>query len=229
MTENTRIHIEDYIKDWYWDINSHKHALDLGIFLYAFMYYLDDQDLSTRTRRKHEQNVWLIGKFECDYGYRKEFNLQNLARGVNYDIEYKRKVSSSNSALQSYSATWNKLGRYIKNKKYETYWEDLKEIIEELGVSNDILDFNILVKQTSIKDRELEKKLHTYADMVRDNYIEYEECDSKEAYNNEILKSWQATENIYQIFDEQVDHKNKAAILEKAQELSTTFYELVNN
>ena len=229
MTKNIRTEIEDYIDDWYWGVDAHKHALDLGIFLFSFMHYLDDQGMSTRTREKHEENVWFIGKFECDYGYRKEFNFQDLTGGVNYDIEYERKVSSSKYALQSYGATWNKLDRYIKNKKYKTYWENLKEVIEDLGVVNDIWDFTILIKQTSIKNRELQKELRTYADLIKENYIEYEECASKEAFNNKILKAWQATENIFQIFDEKIDHKHKAIILKQAKELTTTFYELVNN
>ena len=107
MTSNIRTEIEDYIGDWYWGVDAHKHALDLGIFLFSFMDYLDDQKISERTRKKHEENVWVIGKFECDYGYRKEFNIQNLTGGVNYDIEYRRKMSSSKYALQSYEATWN--------------------------------------------------------------------------------------------------------------------------
>lgn len=229
MTENIRTEIEEYIIDWYWGVDSHKHALDLGIFLFSFMYYLDDQDISASTRKKHEENVWLIGKFECDYGYRKEFNFQNLAGGVAYDIEYKRKISSSKYALQSYKTTWNKLDRYIKNKKYETYWEDLKEVIEDLGLSNDIMDFTILVKQTRFKDRELKKKVHAYADLIKDNYVEFEECASKAAYNEEILKVWQATQDIYEIVDKKIEHKNKDAILKKAKELTAIFYELVNN
>ncbi|MFK7978854.1 MAG: hypothetical protein AB8G86_02630 [Saprospiraceae bacterium] len=229
MTKNIRTEIENYIDDWYWNVDSHKHALDLGIFLFSFMYYLDDQDMSTRTREKHEGNIWLIGKFECDYGYRDTFDFKNLARGISYDIEFKRKVSSSKSAVQSYGATWNKLNRYIKNKKHETYWEELKEVINDLGVVNDIWDFTILIKQSSVKNHELKKELLAYADIIKDNYVEYEECESKEAYNKEILKVWQATEDVFQIFNEKVDHPNKAIILEKAQELTTVFYELVNN
>lgn len=89
MTENSRTEIEDYIIDWYWDVKSHKYALDLGIFLFSFMQYLDDQDISVRTRKKHKANVWLIGKFECAYGYRDEFNFQNLAGGGSYVGEFK--------------------------------------------------------------------------------------------------------------------------------------------
>ncbi len=229
MTKNIRTEIENYIDDWYWNVDSHKHALDLGIFLFSFMYYLDDQDMSTRTREKHEENVWFIGKFECEYGYRDKFDINNLTGGVAYDIEYKRKASSSKYALQSYNATWNKLDRYIKNKKYETYWKDLKESIEDLGVVNDVWDFTILIKQSSVKDKDLKKELHTYADLIKDNYIEYEECESKEAYNNEILNVWQATEDVFQIFNEKIDHQNKEIILKKAKELTATFYELVNN
>lgn len=229
MIKNIRTEIEDYIDDWYWGADAHKHALDLGIFLFSFMYYLDDQGMSARTGEKHEENVWFIGKFECDYGYRKEFDLQNLTGGVNYDIEYKRKVSSSKYALQSYGATWNKLDRYIKNEEYKTYWEDLKEAIDDLGGVNDVLDFTILVKQTHFKNHELEEKIRAYADLINDNYVELEECVSKATYNEKILKAWQATQDIHEIVDKQIEHKNKGAILEKAKELTVTFYELVNN
>ena len=113
--------IEEYIEDWHWDDGSKKIAYDMGKFMFAFMDYLDDQKLSEKTKRIHQDNIGLIGMFESGYGYRDEFSHEDLEDGPNYLYEFERKVSDSKYAIQSYKATWKKLDKFIKSGTYEEY------------------------------------------------------------------------------------------------------------
>ena len=63
-----------------------------------------------RTLRKHEQNCWLIGKFTCDYGGFKTYAPAVFLGGPRYLDEFRRKVSSSAYAFDSYGprgASWS--------------------------------------------------------------------------------------------------------------------------
>lgn len=126
-----RIEIEEYVDDWHWDENSEKYAFEMGKFLYSFMYYLDDQNLSERTKRNHLENVGLIGTFEAGYGYNDEFYPENLEDGPGYLYEFERKVSDSKYAIQSYESTWRKLDKYIKSGEYEKYLEEIEEKLKK--------------------------------------------------------------------------------------------------
>lgn len=55
--EELKKEIEEYVDDWHWDEDSKKYAFEMGKFLFAFIDYLDDQDLSERTKRNHRDKV----------------------------------------------------------------------------------------------------------------------------------------------------------------------------
>lgn len=123
--------IEEYVHDWHWDEDSEKYAFELGKFLYSFMSYLDDQNLSERTKRSNQDNIGLIGMFEAGYGYNKEFYPKHLEDGPNYLYEFKRKLSDSKYAIQSYESTWRKLDKYIKSGAYEKYIEEVESKLKK--------------------------------------------------------------------------------------------------
>lgn len=122
--------IEKFVSDWHWDEDSKKYAIEMGKFLFSFMDYLDDQNLSERTVRNHRGNIGLIGIFEAEYGYNKDFYPQNLEDGPSFLSEFERKVSDSKYAIQSYESTWRKLDTYIKSGEYLTYLERLENRME---------------------------------------------------------------------------------------------------
>ena len=110
--------IEAMIEDWYWDDESHAFARQVGALLIEFLNYLEWTGLSEQTLRKHEQNCWLIGKFTCDYGGFKTYAPAIFQGGPRYLGEFRRKVSSSANALNSYQATWRRLGRFLREQNY---------------------------------------------------------------------------------------------------------------
>ncbi len=121
MKENLKKEIEEFVDDWHWDENSHNYAFGLGKFLFSFMDYLNEQNLSERTKRRHLENLGLIGMFAIQYEYMDEFYPEDIEDGTyNVDV-YERKVSDSHSAVKGYITTCNKLDKYIKSKTYEVY------------------------------------------------------------------------------------------------------------
>jgi hypothetical protein len=90
--------LEKFIQDWYWDESSHEFARQTGRFLLQFLEHLETTGLSRRTLNKHASNCWLIGKFECDYGY-----------------HFKLMVSDSKYAIASYQTAWRKLAEYVRS------------------------------------------------------------------------------------------------------------------
>ncbi len=110
--------LEAYIADWHWDEKSHEFARQVGQFLFQFLDSLDDSHLSDQTVRKHESNCWCIGWLECSYGYHDTFSPAIFLGGPNFDIEFKRKVSDSKYAINSYEATWRKLEKYVRSQGY---------------------------------------------------------------------------------------------------------------
>jgi Domain of unknown function (DUF6930) len=107
--------LEEFIRDWYSDEPSHKFAREMGLFLFRFLDDLESIGISPQTLRKHTSNCWLIGKFECDYGYHKNFSPKIFLGGPSFLYEFKRKVSDSKYAVNSYTATWRKLERYVQS------------------------------------------------------------------------------------------------------------------
>ena len=124
--------IEEYIIDWHWhwDKKSKKYAFNLGKFLFAFIDYINDSNLSERVKRMHKSNVYLIGMLEAGYGNGDVFNYENLTDGPFYIYEFKRKVSDSKYAVQSYKSTWKKLDRFIKSGVYEMYVNKIEKELE---------------------------------------------------------------------------------------------------
>lgn len=122
--------IKEYVSDWHWDDASEKYAFESGKFLFAFLNYLDDQKLSERTKKLHAQNVYFIGTFDAGYGYHEVFNHENFEDGPDYDYQYGRKVSDSESALKLYGGTWRKLDKFIKSNTYQQYLDKLDAILK---------------------------------------------------------------------------------------------------
>ena len=108
--------LENFIEDWYWDEESHKYAQKLGLFLFRFLQYLKEQKLSEKTIRKHTDNCWLIGSFECGYGHREQFSPEEVffSPEADYETQFTRKVSDSCYALSSYRSTWRKIYKYLQ-------------------------------------------------------------------------------------------------------------------
>lgn len=84
--------LEYFIQDWHWDKKLHKFARRMALFMFGFFEYLERQELSESTQRKHESNSQLIGKFVADYGNYDEFRPEILAGEPDYVNEFKRKV-----------------------------------------------------------------------------------------------------------------------------------------
>ncbi len=118
MKKTVNEELENFIQDWHWDKASHKYASDIGLFLLQFMDHLEKSGLSERTIRKHVDNCWCIGHLECSYGYNKKFS-PSIFNGNEPDFlyEFKRKMSNSKYAVDSYSATWRKLVKYVESKE----------------------------------------------------------------------------------------------------------------
>jgi hypothetical protein len=110
--------LEDYIQDWHWDDASHEFARQMGAFLFQFLDHLEASGLSRQTMSKHESNCWCIGRLESSYGYHDIFVPDIFLGGPSYLTEFKRKVSDSHYAVNSYQATWRKLERYILSSGY---------------------------------------------------------------------------------------------------------------
>lgn len=129
--------IEGYIADWHWDEPSKAYAFELGKFLFSFLDYLDELELSDKTKRNHRSNVYLVGMFEATYGYNDEFYPEDLENGPSYLYEFERKVSDSKYAVQSYESTWRKLDKYIKSGAYKPYLNKMEEkLSKENGPNN---------------------------------------------------------------------------------------------
>ncbi len=109
--------VEEFTRDWYYDEPSHEFARQIGAFLLQFLADLESTGLSPRSLRQHRSNCWLIGKFECDYGYHDTFSPAIFLHGPAHLYEFKRKVSDSGYAVSSYQATWRKLEKYVQSLK----------------------------------------------------------------------------------------------------------------
>jgi hypothetical protein len=118
--EKPDLRVERYIKDWNWDAASYEFALQMGIFLLQFIDDLRSSDLLQETIRKHESNCWLIGAFECDYGYHDTFTpVIFLGCGTAFLYEFKRKMRASKYAIASYKSTWRKIEKYVKTLAHD--------------------------------------------------------------------------------------------------------------
>ncbi len=117
MSNEENRELEDFIQDWHWDEKSHKFAQELGLYLFRFIDYLDEQGLSAKTVRKHTDNCWCIGILECQYGYKDEFSPDAVfdSPHASYEYEFRRKMSDSKYAMNSYRSTWRKLYKYTES------------------------------------------------------------------------------------------------------------------
>jgi hypothetical protein len=121
--------IKDFVSDWHWDEKSEIYAFESGKFLFSFMRFLESKNLSERTIKSHEDNIYFIGMFDAGYGYHEEFVYENFEDGPDYLYEYKRKVSDSKYAIQSYKSTWKKLDKYIKSGEFEKFLAQIEEAL----------------------------------------------------------------------------------------------------
>ncbi|MGK7946691.1 MAG: hypothetical protein AB4058_19705 [Microcystaceae cyanobacterium] len=108
--------LESFIDEWYWDEKFHQYAQELGQFILGFLHHLTEQNLSKKTIKKHTDNCWLIGAFECGYGFREQFSPEEVffSSEANYETEFTRKVSDSSYAIASYRSTWRKIYKYTQ-------------------------------------------------------------------------------------------------------------------
>lgn len=125
MTKEEETELEEFIKDWHWDVQSHTFAIEIGEFLFKFIDKLYSSRLKHKTILKHIENCWSIGKLECDYGYLKSFSPEKVFYSINasYMYEFKRKFGNSNYAVNSYKSTWKKLYKYTKALDGKTHTE----------------------------------------------------------------------------------------------------------
>lgn len=107
--------LEYFIVDWHRDEKSHEFARKMALFMFGFFKYLETQNLSEATRRKHESNCSLIGKFVADYGYYDKFTPEVFLGQPGYISEFKRKVCNSKYMVESYKTTWHKLANYSQS------------------------------------------------------------------------------------------------------------------
>jgi len=109
--------VEDFIRDWYWDQQSHQFAQDLGNYLFQFIDSLFKKKLSDKTIRKHMNNCWCIGILECGYGYRDRFSPHDVffSPEASYKYAFKRKMSDSRYAVNAYRSTWRQLHNYTNS------------------------------------------------------------------------------------------------------------------
>jgi len=230
MKENLRTQLEEYIDDWHCDMEDYESALMIGKFLFAFMNYLDDENLSERTQSKYEENVELIGMFETEHAYNGCFFPEDLEIVETYEREYKRTIAYSKTQLKYYQLTWKKLKKYVSEKKYEQYLEDLEEAFEYLAWANDVIDFTQAVRYSKVKDLKIVRDLKSRTELIEENYVEYEDCASKEAYNEFITKAWDETVAVCKIIDSSnLAAEEKSDILKQGKKLTDAFYMLVNN
>ena len=109
--------IEEFIADWHWDKRSHEYAVNLCRYLFGFLDALEAKGLSRKTVTKHTDNCWLLGSFQCQYGFDKRFDAGKVFSSpeASFESELTRKVSDSDYAMQSYRSTWSKLYKYTKS------------------------------------------------------------------------------------------------------------------
>ena len=69
--------------------------------------------------------------FEAGYGYNDVFFPEILEDGPNFIYEFKRKISDSKYAIQSYEATWRKLDKFIKSGNYDKYLNEIEMKLKE--------------------------------------------------------------------------------------------------
>ena len=131
MENEFKKEIEEYVDDWHWDEESEKYAFELGKFLFSFMDFIDVQNFSERAKKNHRDNIYLIGMLESEYGYRDEFYPEDLEDGPSYLYEFKRKISDSKYAIQSYESTWKKLDKFIKSGEYKKYINEIEKKLKK--------------------------------------------------------------------------------------------------
>ncbi len=81
MANQLKEEIVVYIEDWHWDAKSKKKAFDLGKFLFAFIDYIDDMNITERTKNVHYGNTYCIGSLDSSYGNENKFDIEDLKYG----------------------------------------------------------------------------------------------------------------------------------------------------
>ena len=104
--------LEPFISGWYYDEASHEMSRQIAAFMLEFLQDQQERGASERTLRKHTANCSLIGSLVLNYGYHESFSPDIFLGAPAHLYEFKRKVSSSRYAVDSYQSTWRALGRY---------------------------------------------------------------------------------------------------------------------
>jgi hypothetical protein len=192
--------IERYIQDWYWDEKSYELAWESGVFLFTFMDYLKETGISDRTLSKHESNTWVIGNFTCQYGCHEKFSPDIFEYPPFHKIEFRRKVSDSSYALQSYESTCNKLAKYVREKAWKTHTE------YDFEIPDDIADFCIGLQLLDRKSWRGEKKplidFSPQVKAIRQNFVAgLRDVDSKDEFMERMGRCCEVLEEVDQTLD----------------------------
>jgi hypothetical protein len=188
--------IERWVQDWHWEEKSHALAFEMGEFLFGFTDSLTEAGLSEKTVAKHEGNAWCIGNFTCHYSRHNEFTPDIFKYPPFHEIEFKRKVSDSNYAIQSYEATCNKLAKYVNTEGWKSlpkYDFELSDDIDDLCIGLSMLNREKgrgNVNPTINFDEE--------AKAISDNYvIDLYDVDSREEFLERMENCCKALDETY--------------------------------
>jgi hypothetical protein len=141
VNNNQKYKLEKFITDWHWNEASHVFANELGTFLFGFLDYLSSE-VSDRSYRAHLGNVWHIGILTCQYGYYEKFSVDIIHKPPFFELEFSRKSSDSDYAINSYRSTCKRLYQYKVKKEYKTlapHAPDFHEWLEDLIFGFDLL------------------------------------------------------------------------------------------
>ena len=78
------------------------------------------------------ENTYIIGDFEVRSGFRDNiFSYEDLAQGPQYEIDFERKISDSETALKSFESTWRKLAKFITSGAFSTHVKLIDKQLEK--------------------------------------------------------------------------------------------------
>ena len=115
------MNLEKYIKNLSWDEKSKKYAFEMGKIIFSFIDYINSQDLSEKSKRKHISYAYLIGHFDINYSSNDIFNLDDFANNGGYTYEFEYKVSKSKYAIRAFKSTMKKLSNFITSGEYKSF------------------------------------------------------------------------------------------------------------
>jgi hypothetical protein len=129
------MNFEKYIKELSWDEKSKKYAFEMGKILFAFIDYIESENLSAKTKNTHISYALLLGHFDINYSYKDIFNLDDFANSGVHTYEFQYKVSDSKYAIRAYKSTMKKLSNFITFGTYKPFLIDFENKLSMQGIS----------------------------------------------------------------------------------------------